>query len=157
MFVSGEIHMEELVAKIEKGIKPLAEEAGLEIVETRLLGTGGSSILRVFVDRPEGVSVGECARLSRRISDFLDSEDIFLHRYTLEVSSPGLDRPLTSKADFNRKKGERIRLFLKDGEENQKETTGVIDSVENENLVLDSEGEKKKIPLERIEKALIEI
>ena len=149
--------MEELVAKIEKGIKPLADEAGLEIVETRLLGSGGSSILRVFVDRPEGVSVGECARLSRRISDFLDSEDIFLHRYTLEVSSPGLDRPLTSKADFNRKKGERIRLFLKDGEENQKETTGVIDSVENENLILETEGEKREIPLEKIEKALIEI
>jgi ribosome maturation factor RimP len=149
--------MEELVAKIEKGIKPLADEAGLEIVETRLLGSGGSSILRVFVDRPEGVSVGECARLSRKISDFLDSEDIFLHRYTLEVSSPGLDRPLTSKADFTRKKGEKVKLFLKDGEENQRETTGVIDSVEDEILILETEGEKKRIPLERIEKALIEI
>lgn len=149
--------MEDLVAKIEMGIKPLAEEAGLEIVETRLVGTGGNSILRVFVDRPKGVSVGECARLSRKISDFLDSEDLLVRRHTLEVSSPGLDRPLTSKADFNRKKGEKVKLFMKDVEENQQQTTGVIDSVEDENLILETEGEKKKIPLERIEKALIEI
>jgi ribosome maturation factor RimP len=124
-------------------------------VEVKVAGFGSQTMVRVFVDRPGGVSIDRCAQASRMISDYLDAEDIIPHRYSLEVSSPGLDRPLNTRADFQRKRGEKITLFLKEKINPENRVTGTISSVEAEDLVLDTQGEIQRIPLSLIEKALI--
>lgn len=147
--------MQDLKQTIEQGIQPLIEQEGLELVEVKVAGCGPNTTVRVYVDKAGGVSIDLCAQVSRMISDFLDAENLITHRYNLEVSSPGLDRPLTTKADFQRKKGEKITLFLKENADRRSQVTGIIDSVQAEDLVLDREGEVQKIPLSLIEKALI--
>lgn len=148
--------MQDLKQRIQQRLEPLLEETGLELVEAQLAGMGGNSIVRIYVDRAGGVSIDQCARLSEKISDLLDAEDLIPHRYTLEVSSPGLDRPLKTKADFQRKKGEKVRLFLKDKTDRRNQVSGTISSVIEEELVLSTPSQELKIPLDLIEKALIQ-
>jgi ribosome maturation factor RimP len=149
--------------KLENQIKPLVEEENLELVELEFSPAGPASLLRVYVDKTGGVTVDQCAALSRKIGDFLDTEDLMPSRYTLQVSSPGLDRPLVLRSDFKRKIGERVKVLLKEGEEGSKELVGKIKELEGDclHLVVEApaaktdEGEEKIIPLEKVVKAQI--
>ena len=147
--------MHNLKETIEQGIQPLIEQEGLDLVEVKIAGLGSNTIVRVFVDKVGGVSLVQCTQISRLVSEYLDAEDLIPHRYNLEVSSQGLDRPLTTKADFQRKRGEKITLFLREKIDPENRVTGTISSVEFEDLVLDAQGEIQRIPLSLIEKALI--
>lgn len=89
---------------------PLATEEGLELVDVELLVQGGRRTIRVLLDRPGGVRVGDCARFSRRLSDCLDMNQTVAGRYVLEVSSPGIDRPLRSLEAVERFAGQRAAL-----------------------------------------------
>jgi ribosome maturation factor RimP len=89
---------------------PLAAEEGLELVDVELLVQGGRRTIRVLLDRPGGVRVGDCARFSRRLSDCLDMNQTVAGRYVLEVSSPGLDRPLRTLETVERFAGQRASL-----------------------------------------------
>ena len=111
--------------------------------------------LRIFIDKPGGVTVADCARVSREISDLLDTEDIIPHKYLLEISSPGLDRPLMSKTDFKRKMGKKVKVFLKEESSQDKELKGEIVGLENEKLILQSKNGKIAISLIEIAKAKI--
>jgi len=97
----------ERVRQIASGI---LEYAGMELVHLELKREPGGSLLRIYIDRNGGISIDDCARISRQLSAQLDIEDPIEGRYTLEVSSPGLDRPLFSDQDFARFAGRRIRL-----------------------------------------------
>ncbi len=119
---------------LKEKIEPLVEEDGLEIVDFEFFQGGPASVLRIYVDKAGGVTVEQCASLSRRIGDFLDIEDLIPHRYMLEVSSPGLDRPLICGADFKRKIGERVKVFLKEEVRGRMELVGKIKNLEGENL-----------------------
>jgi ribosome maturation factor RimP len=146
---------------LREKIEPLVEEEGLDIVEFKFSRTGSSSVLRIFVDKPGGVTVDRCASLSRKLGDFLDMEDLIAGRYTLEVSSPGLDRPLVSGEDFKRKIGEKVKVFLKEKLDGKTEWEGRIKDIQNLNLLLaESSGENNNdeeriIPLEKVAKAKI--
>jgi ribosome maturation factor RimP len=146
---------------LKEKIGPLVEEEGLEIVEFEFSGTGSSSVLRIFVDKSGGVNIEQCASLSRKLGDFLDTEDLIPGRYTLEISSPGLDRPLASSEDFRRKVGEKVRVFLKEKLDGKTELEGRIKDIQKQNLLLiESYGGKKQeeermIPLEKVAKAKI--
>ena len=89
---------------------PTIEALGYELVGVEMTGGGGT--LRVYIDREEGISVDDCARASREVSAVLDVEDPIRGTYTLEVSSPGVDRPLFSEADFKRFVGSQVRLQM---------------------------------------------
>ncbi len=91
----------------------VAASSGLEIVEIELRGGGKSRMLRIFIDKPEGVTHEDCAKLSREVSTILDVEDAIPGSYLLEVSSPGLDRKLFRPADFERFQGSRVKLTTK--------------------------------------------
>jgi len=148
---------------LKEKIEPLVEEEGLEIVELEFFERGPASVLRIYVDKTGGVTVGQCANLSRRIGDFLDMEDLIPYRYMLEVSSPGLDRPLITGADFERKKGERVKIFLREEVEGKMELVGKIKDLEGENLRLliessaseRDQGKEEIIPLKKVAKAKI--
>jgi len=143
---------------LRERIKPLVEEEDLELVDLEFFEAGPASVLRIYIDKSGGVTVGQCANLSRRIGDFLDIEDLIPHRYMLEVSSPGLDRPLTKDVDFKRKMGERVKVFLKEKVGGKTELVGRIKTLEEGNLLLliepekpgSSEEKEEIIPLDKV-------
>jgi ribosome maturation factor RimP len=145
----------ELKESLKRKLLPLIEEEGLELVELEFTGKLPHSVLRVYVDQAGGIDVEECARLSRKLSDFLDTEDLIEKSYTLEVSSPGLDRPLFSLGDFKRKTGEKVRLYLKTNSDKSTEVIGEIAGVEEEEIRIKIQDKVEAIPLEKIEKGKI--
>jgi ribosome maturation factor RimP len=155
--------MVNLTEKLKEKLLPLIEEENLELVDLEYSPGGPKSLLRIYVDKPAGVTIDDCANLSRKISDFLDMEDLIPYRYNLEVSSPGLDRPLIKKEDFIRKIGEKIRVFLKEPVEGKVELAGEIKNFQEETLYLSTKpeetepGENKEIavPFSQVLKAKI--
>lgn len=91
--------------------RPLVEQAGLDLVDVEVKGGGSRTRVRVVVDRKGGVDVGTCQQLSRKLSQAFDADDPFPGRYTLEVTSPGTDRPLTDQAAFDRVEGRDVRIL----------------------------------------------
>ena len=142
---------------------PLVKEENLELVNLEFSPSGSKSLLRMYVDRPEGVTIGECANLSRKVSDFLDMEDLIPHRYNLEVSSPGLDKPLIKREDFVRRVGEKVRVFLKEPVDGRLELIGEIKKFSEETLYLSimpeevepCETEERTVPFSNVLRAKI--
>ncbi len=156
--------MIDLREKLKERLLPLVKEENLELVDLEFSPGGPKSLLRIYVDKPRGVTIDECANLSRKISDFLDMEDLIPHRYNLEVSSPGLDRPLVKEEDFIKKVGEKVRVFLKEPVNGKLDLVGEIKKFEEETLYLStqSEGaetagmeEERGVPFSNILKAKI--
>lgn len=141
--------------RIKEIVLPLIKDQNFELVDLEIKGKGPTTILRIFVDKPGGITLDECTALSEKLSLNLDVEDFFPQRYTLEVSSPGLDRPLISESDFKRKIGENIKVFLKIPVDNKSVIEGRIEDFKDQKLWLNSEGESKAIAFEKIEKAKI--
>jgi len=138
--------MSELLARLERIIIPLVESKGYEVVELKLVGTGRSQTLKVYIWKQGGVTIDDCERISEQISYALDMEDIFKDRYYLEVSSPGLDRPLRTLKDFERAVGEKIDMFITDG----KTVSGRIVDVSLDGVTLEKEKTPTKYPWEQI-------
>jgi len=145
----------EIKEELKQRLLPLIEEEDLELVELDLAGRPPRFILRIFVDKVGGVNVEECADLSRKLSDYLDTEDLIQSRYTLEVSSPGLERPLLSLDDFRRKIGERVKVELKSPLDEKKEIKGEIVEVREDEVVIALEDKVERIPWDRIDKGRI--
>ena len=122
-------------------LDPVAEACGYEIVRLRLMG-GATRRLQIMAERPDGdMNVEDCTRLSRAVSEVLDAADPVSGEYTLEVSSPGIDRPLTRLKDFQTYEGLEARIELDRLAENRKRFRGVLAGVEGQNVGIDLEGE----------------
>ena len=122
-------------------LDPVAEAIGYEIVRLRLMG-GATRRLQIMAERPDGdMNVEDCTRLSRAVSEVLDAADPVSGEYTLEVSSPGIDRPLTRLKDFQTYEGLEARIELDRLAENRKRFRGVLAGVEGQNVGIDLEGE----------------
>lgn len=135
-------------------IEPAVSEYGCELVEVQLVQRKANALVRVLVDKTGGVTIDDCAALSHQVSYLLDSTDPLDGRYTLEVSSPGLDRPLTTAADFRRKIGETVRLFL-EREQGTREVVGEIVQVDDRTLTLKTEDGEKSCLLSDVIKGKI--
>lgn len=123
-------------------LDPVAEAAGYEIVRLRLMGGEHARRLQIMAETPDGdMVVEDCARLSRAISEIMDAADPIAGEYTLEVSSPGVDRPLTRLKDFSEYEGHEARLELDRMAEGRKRFRGILAGVEGENVAIDLEGE----------------
>ena len=134
-------------------LDPVAEAAGYEIVRLRLMGGEEARRLQIMAETPEGEMVVEdCARLSRAISEVMDAADPIAGEYTLEVSSPGVDRPLTRLKDFENYDGFEARIELDRVAEGRKRFRGVLAGVEGDAIGIDLEGEDSTamIPFEWI-------
>jgi ribosome maturation factor RimP len=114
-----------------------------------------NSTLRIYIDGPEGVGVDDCARVSHQVSGILDVEDPIPTRYTLEVSSPGLDRPLFTLEQYRQFTGSSVKLRLRAPFKGQRNFSGVLAGTENDEIVLRVDDEELLLPLESIEKANI--
>jgi ribosome maturation factor RimP len=124
------------VDNLKDKIQGVAESLGFELAELSAPVVGGRLILRVFIHSPNGITIDDCATVSRNLSDLFDTEDLISSRYTLEVSSLGLDRPLLTLRDFARRIGERVKVNYKvSGRENTIE--GVLTYSDNADIKID--------------------
>ncbi|MBI1200769.1 MAG: ribosome maturation factor RimP [Phenylobacterium sp.] len=130
--------------KLLELLDPVAEAAGYEIVRLRLMGGAERRKLQVMAERPDGEMVVEdCAKLSRKISEVMDAADPIAGEYVLEVSSPGIDRPLTRPKDFETYQGYEIRLELDRLAEGRKRFRGVLAGLDGDQVGIDLEGEEE--------------
>jgi ribosome maturation factor RimP len=148
---------------VEERIRSLAAtvagDCGYELFDVGLLGVGKRTLLRVFIDKEGGVTLEDCEVFSRRLEALLDVEDPVAGPYTLEVSSPGLDRPLKNLNDFKKNIGKMLRIVTRERIDNQSFFTGRLEGVDDLSLRLSlSEGKKEVvIPLSGVSKARLEI
>jgi ribosome maturation factor RimP len=143
-------------------LEPPIEALDYELVDIEYAREGRGGVVRVFIDRrveelgggpPASVTVDDCARVSHRLSELLESEDPIKGHYTLEVSSPGFDRILRKRAHFERFVGERIFAELKLPINGRRRFAGVLKSIAGDSIVMDVDGQAHELPLERIQKA----
>ncbi|HHG73561.1 MAG TPA: ribosome maturation factor RimP [Persephonella sp.] len=136
-------------------LQPLIEERGLKLVDVEYI-TGGKPVLRIYVYNPEGTSIEDCEWISRRIGALLDVEDLIPVSYILEVSSPGLDRKLKNKEEYEIFKGRDVKIVTKEPLEGKNVFEGVLKGLEGDNVIIQENGEIIKIPLEKISRTNLE-
>src|ERR1051325_11746470 len=131
------------MSQLEPILEPAVEAAGYRLVRLRILG-GKSKTLQIVAERPDGtMNVEDCARLSRALSDFLEREDPLEGEYLLEVSSPGIDRPLTRLTDFSRWAGHEAKLELTAPDASgRRRFKGMLIGLDGNDVVIDVEGER---------------
>jgi ribosome maturation factor RimP len=150
---------EEILDKVRKVAEPLAAQEGLELVDVELGGPGGRQTLRLFIDKAEGVSLDDCTSLSRAVSAALDVEDPIDGAYDLEVSSPGLDRPLRTPEHFQKYAGERVKVKTYapiSDTDNRKTFVGKLVGFEDGFVLVDVDGKVFRIPQAQVSKANVE-
>ena len=143
----------EVADQIHQSIQALVEVEGCELVHVQYLPEGVGSLVRIYIDKEGGVDLGDCRRVSRKAGILLDVEDLIPHRYTLEVSSPGLERPLFSASDFEKYAGNEIRLTTRMKVGDRRKFKGWLKGIRAEVIELECEGEIFRIPLENVRKA----
>ena len=144
----------EILDSIKSLIAPILEEDKFCLVDTKFCLQGGRWVLRLLVDKIYGgITIDECARLNEKIGDIIEREGIIKQNYILEVSSPGIDRPLLTQEDFTRCLNHKIRILFNQCRDGKYEISGVIISVTNAGLDLDSGGQVQQITFDQIRKA----
>ena len=146
--------MDTVIERVREFAESLLPALGLELFDVQFRREGHGWVLRLVVDKDEGVTLDDCSRVSRETSDFLDVEDIIDHPYHLEVSSPGLERPLRTMAECQRQLGKKVRIKLKQEIDSQRVIIGELETAaKNELTVLSEEGATYNIEWENVQKA----
>lgn len=141
--------MEDLIQKITDLVQPILEPEQLDLVEVVVKGRPGSQLLKIFVDSAEGVNLDACTKVSKFISEQLDSAELFPQKYTLEVSSPGINRPLKNYRDFKRHVNREVEIVYQEGEQSM-QFSGQIASVSENAVDIKNKKEIKSIPISKI-------
>lgn len=128
---------ERVVDIVEQLTLPIVQECGLDLVDIEYKKEGGSWFLRVYIDKPEGVDIDDCSRVSEQLSDRLDEVDPIPTAYFLEVSSPGAERPLKKPADFERAIGSYVHVSLYEPLKGNKSYDGVLTAYGEDGVELD--------------------
>ena len=151
---------EEIVKRVRELVVPILEEGGFELIDVEIVREPIGWVLRIFADRPQGgITISDCQWISERVGAVLDVEDLIPHSYNLEVSSPGLDRPLKTKRDFERNLGKVIRVKTMNPIGNQKNFKGKIVKVLESSVVIHdvSRNSEVEINFELIKSAKIDL
>ncbi len=146
--------MDTVIERVREFAESLLPAMGLELFDVQFRREGHGWVLRLVVDKEEGVTLDDCSQVSRETSDFLDVEDIIDHPYHLEVSSPGLERPLRTMAECQRHLGKKVRIKLKEEIDFQRVIIGELKQAEKDELtVLSEQGTTNNIEWENVQKA----
>jgi len=140
-------------ATVAEWVEEIVAGSDLELVDVEYVKEHESWILRVFLDKPGGIDLDDCQSVSQILDQKLDEEDPIPGSYSLEVSSPGLERPLKKEADFQRFAGRSVEIRTYRGIHGRKRFTGMLEGLLDQNVLLKWEGETIEIPLELIAKA----
>ena len=148
----------EILSKVSELSRQIAESEGLELVEAEWKGALRGGVLRIYIDKPTGITHADCECVSHQLSVALDVEDLVPANYTLEVSSPGLDRKLSKPGDFRRFEGHKAKVRMRGALEGNRTVTGHIEGSSQDGVSLRiANGEELEIPFEDIELARLVI
>jgi ribosome maturation factor RimP len=146
--------LRDLKTEIKRIVEPILRQEGYDLIEIKLSRFKRNYRLQIFADSDRGITIDDCGLLSRLVGTALDTTDVIADRYILEISSPGLDRPLHSDRDFKRKIGEAMAVdVIEDGHE--RTVRGTLTRVENDTLVLNGENGEEKIFLSQVRQGKI--
>jgi ribosome maturation factor RimP len=147
--------MDTIASKIEEIARRVAEPEGLELVEVEVKGGGAHRFVRISIDKPEGVTHGDCEQVSLQVGTILDVEDVVPGgRYTLEVSSPGVERKLLQPKDYQRFQGKKAKITLRDPLEGRRNWDGTLAGFENGEIALETQpGKTIRFPFDQVQKA----
>jgi ribosome maturation factor RimP len=150
------------IERVKDRIGPIVAREGYELVDLEMVSERGLKIVRLYIDtvppgtKERGVTVDDCSRVSRVIGDVLDVEELVEGRYHLEVSSPGLFRPLTKPEHFDRAIGAHIKVKTFDKQDGRRVFTGILKGREKEKLLIEVDGAPLSVDLDKIAKANLE-
>src|SRR4029077_14146870 len=155
LFLGPGVLMDATLTRVWQLAAPLAEGEGMEIVdvEFRHEGSRGGRVLRLYLDKEGGTNVDDLTRVSRQLSELLDAQDSIDGTYTLEVSSPGINRPLKKPEHFVPFIGKRIRIRTRDMIDGRRSFLGILRNVVEDSVTLTQEGKQYRIPFSMIEKS----
>ena len=149
---SGHNQNNHLAGQVTQVAEPLCQAEGFELVHVEI-SSDQATIVRLFLDKPGGITLDDCVRVSRELGDLLEIHIPTLGRYRLEVSSPGPKRPLKKKEDFQRFAGHRIRIETSEPIEGKRKFTGVLEKINDDSVELVVDNERITIPDLSIQKA----
>jgi ribosome maturation factor RimP len=151
----SERNREAVTQKVLEIAERVGTREGIEIVDVQFLGGGASRLLRILIDKPQGVSHSDCEFISQQVGTILDVEDVIPGaKYTLEVSSPGVERKLTKPREFERFVGQKVKIVLREPVDNQRHWVGALKGFTQGIVTLEpSPGKTVQFPLEQVEKA----
>lgn len=139
--------------KVSSLVEPILLSLGFELVDVEYLSANSRWVLRLFIDKEGGVTIDDCAQVSREIGDLIDIKDIIDHKYVLEVSSPGLNRPLKKDKDFIRAIDKKIKVKLSEPVNNCSNFSGYLKDFKDGTLILEVEEEEAVLPRSKVYKA----
>jgi ribosome maturation factor RimP len=134
-------------------LEPVVTTMGYELVELEFVGGGGNRTLRLFIDAPGGIGLDDCEAVSHSVEAVLDEADPIPEGYSLEVSSPGVDRPLRKAADYERFAGDKVKVKTYGPIDGQRSFTGALVGLEDEQVVIETPEGRTAIPLDQVAKA----
>jgi ribosome maturation factor RimP len=156
---------EKIIERVREILKPILDEVELKLVDVEFI-TEGKPVLRIYIYNPEGTSLDDCEYISRRVGAILDIEDLIPYSYTLEVSSPGLDRKLKNKEEYEIFKGRDIKIVVKEPIENKHVLRGRLEGLKEDNVIIKEyrqvgkseklQDEDTSIPLDNITSAKLD-
>ncbi|QKE64460.1 ribosome maturation factor RimP [Aquipseudomonas campi] len=147
--------MSSKLEQLQALLAPVVESLGYECWGVEFLSQGRHSVLRVYIDQADGVLVEDCEKVSRQIGGVLDVEDPIASEYTLEVSSPGMDRPLFSLEQFAKHVGEQVKIKLRSPFDGRRNFQGLLRGVEEQDVVVLVDDHEYLLPIDLIDKANI--
>ena len=147
---------EEYERKTEELLLPIMEEYSFELVDVEFVKEGSNRYLRAYIDKPGGITIDDCEAVSRRLSDLMDEKDFIEEAYILEVSSPGLGRPLKKEKDYVRSMGREVEVRLYKAIDRQKEFTGTLSAYDDKTVTLTMEDGSEAV-FEKADIALIRL
>ncbi|HHT91626.1 MAG TPA: ribosome maturation factor RimP [Firmicutes bacterium] len=142
-----------IVTLVSQWVEEIIQGSDLELVDVEYVKEHSTWVLRVYLDKPDGIDLEDCQRVSQALDLKLDAEDPIPGAYSLEVSSPGLERPLKKASDYQRFKGRLVKIRTYSGLHGRKRFEGILEGLRDENVVLKWEGDTIEIPLELVAKA----
>jgi ribosome maturation factor RimP len=134
-------------------VEPILDEMGFELVDVEYLSHYGKWVLRLYIDKETGVSIDDCVRVSREIGDLIDVKEIVTHEYTLEVSSPGIDRPLKKEKDFIGAVGKKVKVRMIAPMNGRRSFTGYLKDYKNGTLHIEMDGAPVALPWAEVDRA----
>jgi len=145
---------QEVVSKIEEIAQRVAASDGIEVVEVEFKGSGNNQLLRISIDKPAGVSHADCELVSQQVGTILDVEDVVPGHYTLEVSSPGVERKLLKPKDYIQFQGKKAKIVLREPVEKQRHWEGVLAGLDESTVLLNVGADRvMRFPLSQVERA----
>ena len=148
---------ENIISNIKELLEPILYENNLELFDIEFSSSGRKGVLRIFIDKQEGVTIDDCTQVSRELGTLLDVHEVVPGSYTLEVSSPGLTRPLRNPSDYIRYKGKIVKIKTIEDIDHKNVFTGKLLDFVDETVSLETKGSNLLIPYDKIEKANLEL